>query len=68
MSYFNIIGPKKALVDKIRRERGLITRDDITRPIRPVVDIYKRSSDGKYECVQKDKDFFEYLEQEKVLK
>ncbi|HBS48328.1 TPA: hypothetical protein DEO28_00595 [Candidatus Dependentiae bacterium] len=64
-TYFNILGPKKGLVDKIRREKGLITRDDITRPIRPTVDVYKKNNLGKYECVQKDKDFFEYIEIEK---
>jgi arginine deiminase len=64
-TYFNILGPKKAIVDKIRREKGLITRGDVTRPIRPCVDIYKKKADGTYECVQTGKDFFDYIEKEK---
>lgn len=64
-TYFNIMGPKKALVDKIRRERGIITRDGISRPIRPTVDIYKKLENGDYQLTRKDVDFFDYIEKEK---
>jgi arginine deiminase len=64
-TYFNILGPKKAIVDGIRREPGLVTRGDVTRPIRPCVDIYFRHDNGTYECVRRDVDFFDYIEKEK---
>lgn len=67
-TYFNIMGPKKALVNKIRRQRGIITKDDISRPIRPTVDIYKKLENGDYKLSRKDVDFFDYIEKEKQFK
>lgn len=64
-TYFNILGPKRAIVDKIRRTYGNVTRDDICRPIRPVVDVYKKMDCGRYTCVERDRDFFDYMEIEK---
>jgi len=64
-TYFNVAGPKTAVVDTIRREKGTITRDDITRPIRPTVDIYNKNDDNSYTKVQEDVDFFDYIENQK---
>lgn len=64
-TYFNILGPKKAIVDKIRRNKKHVDKDGIEKEIRPTVDVYKKNSKGKYECKNKDLDFFEYLEKEK---
>ncbi|MCF7800069.1 hypothetical protein K9M16_03675, partial [Candidatus Babeliales bacterium] len=64
-TYFNILGPKRAIVDKIRRETGIVVRNDIARPIRPVVDVYKKNNQNKYECIRKDVDFFDFMEKEK---
>lgn len=59
-TYFNIVGPKKAVVNTIRRTRGYIKKDNFIREIRPTVDVYKKNED-KYVKVKTDVDFFEYL-------
>ncbi|KKP35836.1 MAG: Arginine deiminase [candidate division TM6 bacterium GW2011_GWF2_32_72] len=67
-TYFNIIGNGLALVDTIRRETGFVTRGNVTRKIRPSVDVYQKRSCGAYECTQKDVDFFDYIEKQKGFK
>lgn len=69
-TYFNIIGPHKAVIDTIRRTQGVVERGTIRRPIRPTVDIYIRNGrrnigTGPYICAYRDVDFFEYIEKGK---